>query len=63
MMTVTVMLHDHDASSSENESSSEEDDLDFLFVSTLFPDSKARVSHFNINDLNDDQCGMMFRYV
>ena len=58
---LTVMLYDDD--NSQSESSSDEDDLDFLLLSTLFPESKQVMQRLNLADLTESQCETMFRYV
>ena len=57
---LTVMLCDDN---SQSESSSDEDDLDFLLLSTLFPEPKQVMRRLNLADLTESQCETMFRYV
>ncbi|XP_015770202.1 PREDICTED: uncharacterized protein LOC107348667 [Acropora digitifera] len=56
---LTVMLCDDN---SQSESSSDEDDLDFLLLSTLFPEPKQVMRCLNLVDLTESQCETMFRF-
>ena len=57
---LTVMLCDDN---SQSESSSNEEDLDFLLLSTLFPEPKQVMRLLNLADLTESQCETMFWYV
>ena len=58
---LAVMLCDDN--NSQSESSSDKDDLDFLLLSTLFPEPKQVMRRLNLTDVTESQCETMFQYV
>ena len=60
-MTMTAALM-----SDDDEWSSSDDDKDLLLVDKLFPENPSLhvlIPKRNLEDISDEQCGMLFRYV
>ena len=65
---VNFVLYNDDSSSDEpdNEWSSSDDDKDLLLVDKLFPENPSLhvlIPKRNLEDISDEQCEMLFRYV
>ena len=65
---VNFMLYDDDSSSdeSDDEWSTSDDDKDLLLVDKLFPEIPSLhvlIPKKSLEDISDEQCEMLFRYV
>ena len=64
---VNFMLYNNDSSSDESDEwSSSDDDKGLLLVDKLFPENPSLhvlIPKRNLEDISDEQCEMLFRYV